>query len=198
MRRKKKLLIVIGVVLLAGAFLLLLLKWRSNQMNTLSLAGAPDGSFVMQVEKPLLSLRAPWEVPRAVFGDRDPDLRLRDTSPGTKFGAVTPKHLELTADGDWDLVIESDGQGRVTEGTRMVFPMAFGGSNHTFSCRHADSSVGYFNTTARGDKLDGNFLLKLTQCKNMKSGKNTSGLPPFPVRGNFKGLPLTMAKGDAK
>ena len=80
----------------------------------------------------------------------------------------------------------------------MVFPMAFGGSNHTFSCRHADSSVGYFNTTARGDKLDGNFLPKLTQCKNMKSGKNTSGLPPFPVRGNFKGLPLTMAKGDAK
>jgi len=198
MRRTKQLLIVIGLVLLAGAFLLLLLKWRSNRMNTLSLAGAPDGSFVMQVEKPLLSLRAPWEVPRAVFGDRDPDLRLRDTSPGTKFGAVTAKHFELTADGDWDLVIESDGQGRVTEGTRMVFPMAFGGSNHTFSCRHADSSVGYFNTTARGDKLDGNFLLKLTQCKNMKSGKNTSGLPPFPVRGNFKGLPLTMAKGDAK
>jgi hypothetical protein len=76
--------------------------------------------------------------------------------------------------------------------------MAFGGSDHTFGCRHADSSVGYFNTTARGSKLDGNFLLKLTQCKNMKSGKNTSGLPPFPVRGNFKGLLLTMAKDDAK
>lgn len=198
MRGKKKLLIVVGLALLLGAFLLLVLKWRSNQMNTLSLAGAPEGSFVMQVEKPLLSLRAPWEVPRAVFGDRDPDLRLRDTSPGVQFGTVTPKHFELTANGGWDLVIESDGQGRVTEGTRLVFPMAFGGSDHTFSCRHADSSVGYFNTTARGSKLDGNFLLKLTQCKNMKSGKNTSGLPPFPVRGNFKGLLLTMAKDDAK
>jgi|ERR1051325_7186152 len=198
MRGKNKLLIVVGLALLVGAFLLVLLKWRSNQMNTLSLAGAPEGSFVMQVEKPLLSLRAPWEVPRAVFGDRDPDLRLRDTSPGAKFGAVTPKHFELMANGGWDLVIESDGQGRVTEGTRLVFPMAFGGSDHTFSCRHADSSVGYFNTTARGDKLDGNFLLKLTQCKNMKSGKNTSGLPPFPVRGNFKGLLLTMVKDDAK
>lgn len=198
MGRKKKLLIVMGLALLIGAFLLLVLKWRSNQMNTLSLAGAPEGSFVMQVEKPLLSLRAPWELPRAVFGDRDPDLRLRDTSPGAKLGAVTPQHFELRADGGWDLLIESDGKGRVTEGTRLVFPIAYGGGSHTFSCRHADSNVGYFNTTARGDRLDGNFLLRLTQCKNVVSGKNTSGLPPFPVRGNFKGLPLTMAKDDAK
>ena len=196
MRGKKKLMIVVGLALLVGVFLLLLLKWRSNQMNTLSLAGAPDGSFVMQIEKPILSLRAPWEVPRAVFGDRDPDLRLKQTSPGAKLGAVTPQRFELTADGGWDLLIESDGKGRVLEGTRMVFPMAFGGSNHTFSCRHADSNIGYFNTTARGDKLDGTFLLKLTQCKNMKSGKNTSGLPPFPVRGNFKGLPQTTSVKD--
>lgn len=196
MRGKKKLLIVIGLALLVGVFLLLLLKWRSNQMNTLSLSGAPDGSFVMQVEKPLLSLRAPWEVPRAVFGDRDPDLRLRQTSPGAKFGAVTPQRFELSADGGWDLVIESDGQGRVTEGTRLVFPIAYGGGNHKFSCRHADSNVGYFNTTARGDRLDGSFLLRLTQCKNVVSGKNTSGLPPFPVRGNFKGLPQSTVKGE--
>lgn len=197
MRSKKKLLIVIGLALLAGAVVLLFLKWRSNQMNTLSLAAAPDGSFVMQVEKPLLSLRAPWEVPRAVFGDRDPDLRLRQTSPGAKFGAVTPERFELTADGGWALVIESDGKGRVTEGTRLVFPIAYGGGHHVFSCRHADSSAGYFNTTARGDRLDGNFLLRVTQCKNVVSGKNTSGLPPFPVRGNFKGLPVTRAKDDA-
>jgi len=198
MRGRKKLLIILGLALLLGAFLLLFLRWRSNQINTLSLAGAPDGSFVMQIEKPILSLRAPWEVPRAVFGDRDPDLRIRQNSPGVKFGAVTPERLELTADGGWDLIIESDGKGRVLEGTRMIFPMAFGGNPHTFSCRHADSNVGYFNTTGRGDRLDGNFLLKLIQCKNMKSGKNTSGLPPFPVRGSFKGLPLTTAKDDAK
>src|SRR5215813_8069416 len=191
MRGRKKLLIILGLALLLGAFLLLFLRWRSNQINTLSLAGAPDGSFVMQIEKPILSLRAPWEVPRAVFGDRDPDLRLRQTSPGAKLGAVTPERLELTADGGWDLVIESDGKGRVLDGTRMVFPMAFGGSPHIFSCRHADSNVGYFNTTARGDKLDGTFLLRLTQCKNVVSKKNTSGLPPFPVRGNFKGLLTT-------
>jgi hypothetical protein len=193
MRGKKKLLIIIVLMLLAGAFLLLALKWRSNQINRLSLAGAPDGSFVMQVEKPLLSLRAPWEIPRAVFGDRDADLRLRETSAGVRFGAVTLQHFELSADGGWDLVIESDGKGRVTEGTRLVFPISYGGGHFKFSCRHADSNVGYFNTTARGDKLDGSFLLRLTQCKNVVSGKNTSGLPPFPVRGNFKGLPQSTA-----
>jgi len=197
MRGKKKLLIVIGLALLVGASLLLFLKWRSNQEERTSLASAPDGSFVMQVEKPLLSLRAPWEVPRAVFGDRDPDLRLRNTSPGAKLGSVTPKHFELTADGGWDLIIESDGQGRIAEGTRLVFPISYGGGHFVFSCRHADLGIGYFKTTARGDKLDGDFLLRLTQCKNMKSGKNTSGLPPFPVRGSFKGLPLLMTKDDA-
>jgi hypothetical protein len=198
MRGKKRLLIVIGLVLLAGAFLLLVLKWRSNRMNTLSLAGAQDGSFVVQVEKPLLSLRAPWEVPRAVFGDRDSDLRIRQTSPGAQVGAVTPKRLELIADGGWDLVIESDGQGKVLESTQMAFPMTISDRHYKFKCRHADSGVGYFNTTAREDKLDGTFLLRLTQCKNVVSGKNTSGLPVFPVRGNFKGLPLTRAKDDAK
>src|SRR6476646_9011555 len=132
MRRRKTLLIIAALALVLADIVLLLLRWRSNQLNTLSLAGAPDGSFVLQIEKPLMSLRAPWEVPRAVFGDRDPDLRLRQTSPGAKLGAITPQRFELTADGGWDLVIESDGKGRVTEGTRMVFPMAFGGSNHKF------------------------------------------------------------------
>ena len=196
MSGKKKLLMIVALALLAGLFLLLVLKWRNNQMNTLSLAGAPDGSFVMQVEKPLLSLRAPWEVPRAAFGDRDPDLRIRQTSPGAKLGAVTPQRFELTADGGWDLVIESDGKGRVLEGTRLIFPISYGGGTHKFSCRHADSNVGYFNTTARGDKLDGNFLLRVVQCKNVVSGKNTSGLPPFPVRGNFKGLPQSTSVTD--
>ena len=189
MRGKKTLVIIAVLALLLAGLALLVLRWRSNQINTLSLAGAPDGSFVLQVEKPLLSLRAPWEIPRAIFGDRDSDLRLRQTSPGAQFGAVTPQRLELSAEGGWDLVIESDGKGRVLEGTRLIFPISYGGGNHKFSCRHADSNVGYFNVTARGDKLDGSFLLRLTQCKNVVSGKNTSGLPPFPVRGNFKGLP---------
>lgn len=197
MRGKKTLLIIIALALLVGAFVLLFLRWRSNQINTLSLADAPEGSFVMQVEKPILSLRAPWEVPRAVFGDRDPDLRLRQTSPGAKVSVVTPERFEVTADGGWDLLIESDGQGRVLDGTRLIFPISYGGGSHIFSCRQADSNIGYFKTTARGDKLDGSFLLRLTQCKNFVSKKNTSGLPPFPVRGNFKGLPQSQTVNDS-
>ena len=200
MRGNKKLLIILVVALLLAGLVLVFLRWRSNQLNTVSLAGAPDGSFVLQVEKPLLSLRAPWEVPRAVFGDRDPDLRLKQTSPGAKLGAVTPQRFELTADGGWDLVIESDGQGKVLESTEMSFPMKISERYYKFKCRHADSGVGYFKTTAREDKLDGAFLLRLTQCKNLVSGKTTSGLPPFPVRGSFKGLPqsTTVNEGETK
>ena len=196
MRGKKKLLIVIGLALLVGAVLLLVLKWRSNQVNILTRAGAPDGSFVLQVEKPLLSLRAPWEVPRAVFGDRDPELRLRQTSLGAKLGTVTTKRLEVTADGGWDLVIDSDGQGKVLETTQMSFPMTISDRHYKFQCRHEDPRVGYFNTKEREGKLDGTFLLRLTQCKNIVSGKNTSGLPPFPVRGSFKGLTQSTTVKD--
>lgn len=196
MRGKKILLISVALVLVLAGLVLLVLRWRSNQLERTSLAGAADGSFVMQVEKPLLSLRAPWEVPRAVFGDRDPDLRLRQTSPGAKFGTVTPERFEISADGGWDLVIESDGQGRVLEGTRLMFPISFGGGHFKFNCRHIDSKIGHFTTTARADKLDGDFVLQLTQCKNVKSGKNASGLPLFPVRGSFKGLPQSATVKD--
>jgi hypothetical protein len=198
MRGKKVLLIIIGLVLLFGAGLVLVLKWRSNRQNITSLAGAPDGSFVVQVEKPLFSLRAPWEIPRAIFGDRDPDLRITRMSPGASFGFIGPKRFELRADGGWDLVIESDGQGRVEESTRLVFPISFGGGHFKFNCRHADSKIGYFITTLRADKIDGNFQLQLTQCKNVVSGKNTSGLPPFTVRGSFKGLPQSAPVKDER
>jgi len=193
MRGKKILLIIFGLVILLAVLLLLL---RRHQPAVANVASAPDGTFVMQVEKPLFSLRAPWDLPRAIFGDRDPDLRITQTNPGLHFGAVTPDRLELTADGGWDLLIEADGQGQLNEGTRLVFPISFGGGSFIFNCRHADRSIGYYKITPRGDKLDGDFLLRVTQCKNTKSGKNTSGLPPFPVRGSFKGLPRTVRAED--
>ena len=193
----KKVLIVIVALVLLLAVLVLIIGRRRHQLNTVSVADARDGSFVMQVEKPLFSLRAPWEVPRAIFGDRDSDLRISNMSPGVQLGSVTPKRFELSADGGWDLVIESDGEGRVLEGTRLVFPISFGGGQFKFNCRHIDSKTGHFTTTPRGDKLDGDFLLQLTQCKNVKSGKNASGLPLFPVRGSFKGLSRSARPTDA-
>jgi hypothetical protein len=71
-------------------------------------------------------------------------------------------------------------KGRVLESTQMTFPMAISDRHYKFKCRHADSGVGYFNTSAREDKLDGTFLLRLTQCKNVVSGKNTAGIAALP------------------
>ena len=88
MRAKKGLLIVVALAILLAAVLPLWLRWRNNQSEIRILADAPNGSFVLQVEKPLFSLRAPWELPRAIFGDRDPDLRLTHASPGAQFGAA--------------------------------------------------------------------------------------------------------------
>jgi len=185
---KKILLIIIALtVFLAG---LLLLRRRNKHPETPSVANAQDGSFLVQVERPVLSGRPIWEVPRAIFGDGDRDLRFGDMSPGAKVGRVASTHLELSADGGWDLIIESDGQGRVLAGTRLLFTLSLPGRNLKLNCYPADPAVGDFNTVARAgsDRLDGEFLLKLPACKNAVSGKNTAGLPTFTVRGSFKGL----------
>jgi hypothetical protein len=184
-------LIVVALTLLLAVVLLLLLRYRKNQLELASVADEPDGSFVVQVERPVLSGRPIWEVPRAILGTGDRDLRFGHMSASAAFGAVGSRRLELNADGGWDLLIESDGRGRVTEGTRLLFTLILFDRQLKLNCRPADSEVNHFNTTARAgsDKLDGNFFLYLTQCKNAESGKNTAGLPAFTVRGSFKGLP---------
>jgi len=191
MRAKKTLSIVVVLTLFLAVVLLLLQRYRKNQLGLASVADAPDGSFVVQVERPLLSGRPIWEVPRAILGTGDRDLRFGHMSPGAAFGAVGSRRLELNADGGWDLLIESDGRGRVIEGTRLLFTLVLYDRQLKLNCRPADSGDDHFNTNARAasDKLDGNFFLYLTQCKNAESGKNTAGLPAFTVRGSFKGLP---------
>ena len=105
--------------------------------------------------------------------------------PGAKIGSVSPTHLEITADGGWDLVIESDSDGRILAGTRLMFTLYLSDRQLKLNCRPADVAVGNFNAIAGADSdtLDGSFLLKLSQCKNAVSGKNTAGLPVFTVRG---------------
>jgi hypothetical protein len=112
-------------------------------------------------------------------------------SPGARIGNVGSNRVELSADG-WELVIESNGQGRVSAGTRLVFSLTLPGRSPLgLNCRPAEPAEGHFNTTAHAgsDKIDGDFFLRLPQCKNAVSGKNTAGLPTFTVRGSFKGLP---------
>ena len=190
MRGKKILLIIVGLTLIL-AVLLLMLRRRTEQSVTASVASAQDGAFLVQVERPAFSGRPIWEVPRAIFGDGDRDLKFSEMTPGAKVEHVGPTRLELSVDGDWELVIVSDDQGRVLPGTHLMFPLTLPGRTLKLNCRPADPAVGYFNVTARAgsDRFDGDFLLKLNACKNAVSGKNTGGLPVFTVRGGFKGLP---------
>src|SRR2546423_5435243 len=128
--------------------------------------------------------------PGVILGyDRGP--RFDQASPGAKVGKIAPDHIELGADGGWDLLIETDGQGRLAEGTHVAFPVKLGGRPLKFNCRPADPTVGYLYTTARtgSDELEGSFQLEVAICKNAVSGK-TAAWPyqPLKVRGNFAGL----------
>jgi len=196
MRRMKTLLIVVALALLLAC--IAVLRWRPQEPAAESVSStSPDGSFAVQVTKPILA-RAPWEIPRAILGTRDEELRFDHTSRGAHVGKVAPDHLELSAEDGWDLLIETDGEGHITPGTRLIFPIVLGNRPLKFNCRPANSAPDHFNTTTRAgsDKLDGSFALRLTQCKNAVSGKNTAGLPVFTVTGSFKGLPQTAKTKD--
>jgi hypothetical protein len=189
----KPLLIIAGLAVLLACFALL--RWRRDKLAAEPVALlVEDGSFVVQVKRPVFGGRPPWEIPRAIMGGGDENLRFDQTSPGAQLGNVGPNRLELRADGGWDLSIVTDSEGQVAPGTRLIFPVALGGGRPVkFNCWPANAAAGRFNTTARpgSDRLDGDFFLELRQCKNAVSGKNTAGQPVFTVRGSFKGLPQT-------
>jgi len=118
------------------------------------------------------------------------ELEFGPTSPGAAIGTVTPDRLELRADG-WDLSLQTDRQGRIAPGTRLVFPLGLGGRHVTLRCRPKGPSTGYLRTTPRpgAGELGGTFLVKLAICENAASGK-TPNWPPAPltVQGSFAGL----------
>src|SRR5215510_10148717 len=100
MRGKKILLITVGLTLLL-AVLPLILRRRTEQSVTASMAKAPDGAFLVQVERPAFSGRPIWEVPRALLGDGDRDLRFGNVTPGARVKQVGPTRLELSVDDAW-------------------------------------------------------------------------------------------------
>jgi hypothetical protein len=191
---KKKFLIIIALALLLVCIVALRLRrdkpvGSSGVSETSRLAEGP--SFEVQVEMPAFnSGRAPWEIPGVILGyDHGP--RFDQASPGAQVGKIALNHIELSADGGWDLLIETDGQGRLAQGTHVAFPVKLGGRPLKFNCRPADLTVGYLHTTARmgSDELEGSFQLEVAICKNAVSGK-TAAWPYYPlkVRGNFAGL----------
>jgi hypothetical protein len=196
--RGKKVLVIISLALLLGCIVTLRLRRDRPVGPSVSEASRIIGgpAFEVQVEMPAFnSGRAPWEIPGVLLGyDRGP--RFDQATPGAQVGKIAPDHIELSADDGWDLLIETDREGRLAQGTHVGFPVKLGGRPLKFNCRPADPAVGYLHTTARpgSDELEGSFQLEVTICKNAVSGK-TAAWPyqPLKVRGNFAGL---KSKGE--
>jgi hypothetical protein len=200
-RSMKTSLIIIALALLAC---LVWLVSRPDEPATASGSDASRGpSFEVHVEKPrmdrFLGGILPTKLEAKLFGGGE--LRFDHTSRGAQIGSVRHDRLELRADG-WDLFIETDGEGRVTPGTRLVFPIEIAEVQWTLRCRPADGAVGYLDATTRAgsDVLDGRFLVELATCVNAETGKiidtEAGGNPgdawpsaPLTLRGSFAGLP---------
>jgi hypothetical protein len=119
------------------------------------------------------------------------ELGFDHTSRGAQVGLVENDRLELSADA-WDVFIGTDGEGRITPGTHLVFPLGLGGRQVRLDCRPADLASGYLHATTRAGsgELSGRFLVELATCKNAESGKAIEWPPaPLTVRGSFEGLP---------
>ena len=193
MRGKKIMVVIIALALLLAG--IVMLRRRGDKPMGLSvsetsqLIGGP--AFKVRVEMPAFnSGRAPWEIPGVILGyDHGPQFD--QASPGAQVGTIAANRIELSADGGWDVLIETDGDGRLTQGTSVAFPVKLGNRPLKFNCRPADLSTGYLHTTARpgSDELDGSFQLEIAICKNVVSGK-TAAWPyqPLKVRGSFARL----------
>jgi hypothetical protein len=194
-------LIIVAVALLACLVWLISRPDEPTAANGSGTPGVP--SFEVHVEKPRMDRFLfgilPTRLEEKLVGDGE--LRFNQASRGAKIGSVGHNRLELGADG-WELLIETDGEGRVTPGTRLVFPMEMAEVQRTLRCRPADTAVGYLQaaTRANSDVLDGRFLLELAACVNAETGKildtEAGGSPgdawpstPLTLRGSFNGLP---------
>ena len=200
MRRKKTLLIIVGLVMLLACIGLLRLRRYEPVATSVSETSRTIGgpAFEVQVEMPLFnSGRAPWEIPGVILGYSNRGPRFDQASPGANVGNIAPDHLELSAEGGWDVLIETDREGRIAQGTHIAFPVKLGGRPLKFDCRPADPPVGYLHTTTRpgSDELEGSFQLEIVSCKNAISGK-TAAWPyqPLKVSGSFAGLPKSKEK----
>jgi hypothetical protein len=194
-------LIVIALALLAC---LVWLVSRPGEPDATSVSDTSRGpSFEVRVERPRIDRFLygiiPATIEEKLLGISE--LRFDHASRGAKIGSVGHDRLELSAEG-WDLHIETDGEGRVAPGTRLVFPIEIAEKRWTLRCRPADRATGYLHaaTRAGSDVLDGRFLVELAACVNAETGKiidteagANSGeawpSAPLTVRGSFEGLP---------
>jgi hypothetical protein len=202
----KKSLIIIVLALLAGLVFLAWLALRSNETDDIvaeSLSNTSQGpAFDVRVIVPRAGLPLGGILPDWVLKKYDltpRELQFDQTGRGARIVSVGYNRLEISAD-IWNLLIETDDQGRVAQATHFVFPIKLGGRNIRLSCQPANPATGYLRTTKRAgsDELGGRFLVELATCKNADSGKTTNWPPaPLTVRGSFVG-PATPPSPEPK
>ena len=194
-------------LIIAALALLACLVWivsRPEGPDAASVSGTSRGpSFEVHVEKPRLSRFLfgilPTRLEEKLMGGGE--LRFSHASRGAHVGNVGHDRLELRADG-WDLIIQTDGAGRIAPETRLVFPIEIAEVQYTLRCRPADAAVGSLQATTResSDVLDGRFLIELAACVNAATGKildteaggrqgDAWPQTPLTLRGSFAGLP---------
>ena len=189
-------LLIIALALLAGLLCIVWFISRPDESNIpegeLVLNVSQGPAFELRVIMPRMGLPLGGVLPDALVKKLDAtprELRFNHLSPGARMARVAPHRLEVKADG-WEFLIETDAEGRVGPGTRLVFPLALGGRHLRLSCGPAAQLNGYLITKPRAgsDELSGRFVVELDTCKNVESGK-TSNWPPAPltVRGSFLG-----------
>jgi hypothetical protein len=187
-------LIIIAVALVACLACLVWLVSRPDEPaeSVRDASGGP--SFEVRIIVPRSGLPLGGILPDSLVKKLDGtprELRFDHTSRGAQIGSVGHDRAELRADG-WNLIIETDGEGRVTPGTHLVFPLGLGGRQVRLHCRPADRATGYLSTTTRpgSDELDGRFLVELATCEIAETGEAIDWPPaPLTVRGSFGGLP---------
>ena len=123
-------LIIIALALLACLVVLVVLRSRPDEPVAASVSDTSRGpSFEVRVVMPRSGLPLGGILPDALVEKYDltpRELRFDHTSRGAEIGSVEIDRLELRADG-WDLFIETGGEGRITSGTHLVFPLGLGG-----------------------------------------------------------------------
>lgn len=195
MKRWLKTALIIGALALVAC--LVVLRSQPDEPDAASVPDTSRGpSFEVHVLRPRLARPLfgiiPTEIEAKLWGSGDPWFD--HTSRGARIGSVGHDRLELIADG-WDFLIETDGEGRIAPGTRLVFPMELAEKQRRLRCRPAERANGYLRTTMRAgsDELDGRFLVELATCENEETGKVIEWPPaPLTVRGSFGGLPATQ------
>ncbi len=189
MESMKTSLIIIALALLAC---LIVLGLRPDEpVASIASDTSRGASFEVHVVKPRSARPLFGLLPDGLFGLPPSELRFDHASRGAKIGSVEQNRLELSADG-WNLLIETDGDGRVAQGTRLVFPVELADRQLTLRCRPADRASGSLRATTRAgsDELDGSFLVEFATCENAGTGKTIEWPPaPLTVRGSFEGLP---------